>query len=103
MPSGNNTWMAQYLKPNAPFRPYYKTDRGEAYLCDTIEFLPHVRDASVDLILTSPPFALKRKKEYGNEDEDKYCDWFVSFAPHLRRILKEDGSFVILPVFWTSG
>ncbi len=87
--------MAQYLKPNAPFRPYYKTDRGEAYLCDTIEFLPHVRDASVDLILTSPPFALKRKKEYGNEDEDKYCDWFVSFAPHLRRILKENGSFVL--------
>jgi site-specific DNA-methyltransferase (cytosine-N4-specific) len=57
--------------------------------------LPFVRDESVDLILTSPPFALKRKKEYGNEEEDKYCDWFMSFAPHLHRILKDEGSFVL--------
>ncbi|MBV5275129.1 MAG: site-specific DNA-methyltransferase [Lamprocystis purpurea] len=68
---------------------------GEAFLCDTLEFLPFLCDASVDLILTSPPFALKRKKEYGNEEEDKYCDWFMSFAPHLYRILKDDGSFVL--------
>jgi site-specific DNA-methyltransferase (cytosine-N4-specific) len=52
-------------------------------------------DGSIDLILTSPPFALKRKKEYGNEDEDKYIDWFMAFAPHLRRTLKDAGSFVL--------
>lgn len=84
-----------YLHSNSRFSPYYTTAKGEAYLCDTLDFLPSVCDASADLILTSPPFALKRKKEYGNEEEDKYCDWFMSFAPQLKRILKEDGSFVL--------
>jgi site-specific DNA-methyltransferase (cytosine-N4-specific) len=50
---------------------------------------------SINLILTSPPFALKRKKEYGNEDEDKYVDWFLTFAPEIRRVLTQDGSFVL--------
>lgn len=84
-----------YLKQNSPFSPYYTTDKGKAFLGDTLEILPFIRDKSVDLILTSPPFALKRKKEYGNEEENKYCDWFMSFAPHLLRVLKEDGSFVL--------
>jgi DNA modification methylase len=84
-----------YLKRTSPFYPYHTSALGEAYLCDTLEFLPCLHDASVDLILTSPPFALKRKKEYGNEEEDKYCDWFMSFAPHLYRILKDEGSFVL--------
>ncbi|WP_295578671.1 site-specific DNA-methyltransferase [uncultured Lamprocystis sp.] len=84
-----------YLKRTSPYHPYYTSALGEAFLCDTLEFLPFLRDASVDLILTSPPFALKRKKEYGNEEEDKYCDWFMSFAPHLYRILKDEGSFVL--------
>lgn len=50
---------------------------------------------SVDLIVTSPPFALKRKKEYGNEEEDRYCDWFMGFAEEFYRILKPRGSLVI--------
>jgi DNA modification methylase len=84
-----------YLKCDTPFSPYYATANGEAYWCDTLEFLPYVRDFSVDLILTSPPFALKRKKEYGNTEEDKYCDWFMLFAPHLHRILRNEGSLVL--------
>jgi site-specific DNA-methyltransferase (cytosine-N4-specific) len=84
-----------YLKRNTPFSPYYTTDNGAAYWCDTLEFLPYVQNDSINLILTSPPFALKRKKEYGNEEEDKYCDWFMSFAPQLKRILKDDGSLVL--------
>lgn len=83
------------LLPDAPWTPYYTTDLGEAYLGDTLALLPSVPDSSVDLILTSPPFALKRKKEYGNEEEDRYCDWFMGFAPELHRILKDTGSFVL--------
>lgn len=75
--------------------PYYTTPRGAAYLGNTLEFLPSLPDGGIDLILTSPPFALKRKKEYGNEEEDKYCDWFMSFAPQLYRILAAEGSFVL--------
>jgi site-specific DNA-methyltransferase (cytosine-N4-specific) len=76
-------------------RLFYRTQQGQAYCGDSLLFLPKVATESINLILTSPPFALKRKKEYGNEDEDKYVDWFMSFAPQLRRILKADGSFVL--------
>ena len=74
---------------------FYTTPLGEAYLGNSLALLPQIESASVDLILTSPPFALKRKKEYGNEDENKYVDWFMSFAGHLHRILKTEGSFVL--------
>ena len=44
---------------------------------------------SVDLILTSPPFALKRKKEYGNKSEEEYVNWFEDFGLQFRRIMKK--------------
>lgn len=50
---------------------------------------------SVDLIVTSPPFGLVRKKSYGNEDADQYVEWFRPFASGFRRVLKEHGSLVI--------
>ncbi len=46
--------------------PYYKTDLGAAYLGDSKELMKQIPDESIDLICTSPPFALVRKKEYGN-------------------------------------
>ena len=82
------------MKTHEP-KLYYKTPLGQAYLGDSISFLPQIDSESVDLILTSPPFALKRKKQYGNEDEDKYVDWFMSFAGQLHRIIKPEGSFVL--------
>lgn len=50
---------------------------------------------SVDLIMTSPPFGLVRKKDYGNEDAHCYCEWFRPFAEGFRRVLKDTGSLVI--------
>jgi site-specific DNA-methyltransferase (cytosine-N4-specific) len=47
------------------------------------------------LIVTSPPFGLVRKKAYGNEDADRYLDWFRPFADGFKRILRDDGSLVI--------
>jgi len=76
-------------------RLFYQTSKGQAYCGDSLCFLPQIATESINLILTSPPFALKRKKEYGNEDEDKYVDWFMSFAPQLNRILKTDGSLIL--------
>jgi site-specific DNA-methyltransferase (cytosine-N4-specific) len=52
-------------------------------------------EASVNLIMTSPPFGLVRKKSYGNEDANAYCDWFRPFAEGFRRVLRPDGSLVI--------
>ncbi len=82
------------MKSLAP-RLFYKTPLGKAYLGDSLDLLPDIATESINLILTSPPFALKRKKEYGNEDEDKYVDWFMSFAGHLHRVLKPEGSLVL--------
>ena len=83
------------LDPISARVPYYATQLGQAYLADSLELIREMRAGSVDLVLTSPPFALKRKKDYGNEDEDKYVDWFLSFAPDLKRLLKPNGSFVL--------
>lgn len=74
---------------------YYSTTAGAAYLGDSRELLDELPDESVDLVLTSPPFALQKKKDYGNQDADDYNDWFLEFAEKVHRVLREDGSFVI--------
>ncbi len=59
---------------NQPGTPYFKTDLGAAYWGDSRDLLAHVPDKAVNLILTSPPFALTRKKEYGNESAEDYVE-----------------------------
>jgi site-specific DNA-methyltransferase (cytosine-N4-specific) len=46
-------------------------------------------------VITSPPFALQRKKEYGNRDQAEYLDWLSQFAGRVRRVLTHDGGFVL--------
>lgn len=83
----------------------YSTEVGEAWLGDAIETLEaHVEDESVDLIVTSPPFALQRPKEYGNESQEGYKSWFLPFADEFWRVLKPTGSLVVdLGGAWESG
>lgn len=76
-------------------RARYKTDFGAACHGDSLELLTALPDDSVQAIITSPPFALKSKKQYGNPSQDKYLEWFLQFAPEFRRVLKPDGSLVI--------
>ena len=76
-------------------KPLYKTALGSAYLGDALEFLPQIPDGSVNLIVTSPPYALHFKKEYGNVEKDEYIPWFLRFAKEFHRILAADGSLVI--------
>lgn len=75
--------------------PSYVETYGVAYLADSLEVMRCMPDASVNLVLTSPPFALTRKKEYGNKSSEEYVEWFLPFAREIRRILKDDGSFVL--------
>lgn len=51
----------------------------------------------VRLTLSSPgpPFALQRKKDYGNKEQHEYLDWITQFAAVVHRKLREDGSFVM--------
>ncbi|MEX2175000.1 MAG: site-specific DNA-methyltransferase [Pirellulaceae bacterium] len=73
----------------------YRTDLGRAVVAKSEEFLPTLPADSVDLVMTSPPFALLRQKSYGNLNQADYVDWLVSFGPLVRRVLKETGSFVL--------
>lgn len=84
--------------------PYYNTEFGSAYLGDSRELLTALSDKSVSLVLTSPPFALRKKKKYGNVDAEKYVEWYRPFAEQVLRVLKDDGSFVIeIGGAWMSG
>jgi len=76
-------------------RSLYRTTLGAAYVGDSRELLREVPSESVDLVLTSPPFALQRQKEYGNLVEDEYVEWFMIFAAEVQRVLKPTGSFVV--------
>ncbi len=76
-------------------KPLYRTSLGTAYVGDSRVLLDKLEAESVDLVITSPPFALQRKKEYGNKDQDEYVDWLCQFAPGVLRILKSSGSFVL--------
>src|SRR5947207_1241054 len=77
------------------FTPYYKTPLGAAYLEDALAVLRALPDDSVNAVITSPPYALHFKKEYGNVDKKDYVKWFLQFAQEFFRILKNDGSFVL--------
>jgi DNA modification methylase len=83
----------------------YSTELGHAWLGDALETVEdHCEDESVDLIMTSPPFALQRPKEYGNESQEAYKDWFLQFADEFWRVLKPTGSLVIdLGGAWEAG
>ena len=79
----------------AGFDPVYQTTLGAAYSGDAIELLRAFPSASVKLVITSPPYALHFKKEYGNVDKHGYIDWMLPFAKEIKRVLAKDGSFVL--------
>lgn len=54
-----------------------------------------ILDDSVNLIITSPPYANKRAKSYGGPKAEDYVDWFLPISLQLKRVLKEDGSFIL--------
>ncbi|MEB3882554.1 site-specific DNA-methyltransferase [Lyngbya sp. CCY1209] len=76
-------------------KPTYYTDLGFAFCGDSLELLNELPDRSINLVLTSPPFALQRKKEYGNKGQDEYIEWLAKFATVVYQKLKDDGSFVL--------
>ncbi|MEM1392942.1 MAG: site-specific DNA-methyltransferase [Cyanobacteria bacterium P01_D01_bin.116] len=87
--------MKDNLKNPIDLPPYYSTKYGETYLGDSLKLIKKIPENSINLIITSPPFALTRKKEYGNESADKYIEWFLPFADEFKRVLVENGSFVL--------
>ena len=84
--------------------PYYETDEGAAYLRDSLDGIEAFPDSCIDLIVTSPPFALRKKKEYGNVEAAEYLEWFEPFSMQFHRVLKDTGSLVIhIGGSWNKG
>ncbi len=84
--------------------PLYKTELGALYCADSLEFMRNLPSDSVDLVVTSPPYALHFKKEYGNANQADYTAWLIPFANEIKRIIKPSGSFVLnLGGAWQPG
>ncbi len=74
----------------------FHTQRGSIRCCDSLAYMrEHLGDECCDLIFTSPPFALVRRKDYGNESEQDYVNWFRDFGVQFYRVLKPNGSLVV--------
>lgn len=83
---------------------FHETPLGRVIHGDSREVLATYDDESVELIMTSPPFGLVRKKDYGNVAAGDYVDWFKPFAAEFHRILKNSGSLVIdIGGAWNKG
>lgn len=80
-------------------RPIFRTGLGAMYQCKVEDYLSSdAGDRSrgnVQLLFTSPPFPLNRKKKYGNESGEEYLEWLSGLAPRFADMLTADGSIVI--------
>lgn len=76
-------------------KPYYHTKLGATFQGDSLAGMKKLPSESVDMVFTSPPFALTRKKEYGNEPIERYMEWFIPFCEEIKRILTPQGSFIL--------
>lgn len=85
----------------------YGTDFGQMVNCDIVSFLAQQSDelnGKVNLVFTSPPFPLNRKKRYGNMTGKAYLEWLSNLAPRLSNLLTDDGSIVIeMGTAWNPG
>jgi DNA modification methylase len=75
--------------------PYHRTRHGQIVEGDSLDYMTTLKSGSVDLIVTSPPFGLLRKKDYGNVESGEYIEWFKPFGREFKRLLKSSGSLVV--------
>ncbi len=69
--------------------------KSDVILGDCFDVLKKMAKNSVDLIITSPPYADQRKSTYGGIHPDKYVNWFLPIAGELFRVLKPTGTFIL--------
>ena len=97
--------MSRHEPQAPPVKLFHETNHGRILLGDSLAmFRDEVEEKSIDLIMTSPPFGLVRKKDYGNADAHDYLEWFRPFAAAFHKALKPQGSLVIdIGGAWISG
>jgi len=67
----------------------------DVYSGDSKEQLKLLPENSVDLIVTSPPYADQRRNTYGGIHPDDYVEWFLPISKQLLRVLKSTGTFIL--------
>jgi len=93
-------WRSVTQKSNIAF----STKLGEIVHGDSLDVMRAMKPGSVNLVMTSPPFGLVRKKEYGNVDAQDYVEWFRPFGEAARQVLADNGSLVIdIGGSWVKG
>ena len=70
-------------------------EKNNIYNISCLDGLGRLKDDSIDLVLTSPPYANQRKDTYGGISEDEYPNWMLSIAKEIKRVLKPTGSFIL--------
>lgn len=65
------------------------------HLEDSLETMKKMDSKSVDMIITSPPYADARKTTYGGVKVTEYVEWFLNYSQEIYRVLKDDGSFIL--------
>lgn len=68
---------------------------AEVHQGDCLDVLKRFEDETIDLIVTSPPYADRRARTYGGIRPADYVEWFLPRAAEFRRVLKPTGSFVL--------
>lgn len=69
--------------------------RDQIILGDCLRILKPMEPQTINLVMTSPPYADSRKNTYGGIHPDEYVEWFLPITAELYRVLKDDGSFVL--------
>ena len=68
---------------------------GRIYAGDCLPVMQAMEDEWVDLIVTSPPYADKRKHTYGGIRPQDYVPWWLARSAEMMRVLKPTGSLVV--------
>lgn len=69
--------------------------KADIFLGDCKDILKKIPDNSIDLIITSPPYADQRKNTYGGIHPKDYVDWFLPISEELLRVLHPNGTFIL--------
>jgi site-specific DNA-methyltransferase (adenine-specific)/site-specific DNA-methyltransferase (cytosine-N4-specific) len=69
--------------------------QNQIFLGDSVDVLKKFPSNSINLIVTSPPYADQRKSTYGGIHPDKYVEWFLPISKELLRVLKPSGTFIL--------
>ena len=73
----------------------FNSTKIDIQLGDCLQILKNLPDDSIQLIITSPPYADQRKSTYGGIHPDEYVKWFLPITQELLRVLKPTGTFVL--------